>query len=40
LGELLFEVVAECRRRDIDAEVTLREVTNAHRLAAERDQSS
>jgi tetrapyrrole methylase family protein/MazG family protein len=40
LGELLFEVVAECRRRDIDAEVTLREVTNAHRLAVERAQSS
>lgn len=40
MGELLFEVVAECRRRDIDAEVALREVTNAHRSAAERAQSS
>jgi len=40
LGELLFEIVAECGRRDIDAEVTLREVTNSHRSAVERAKST
>lgn len=40
LGELLFEIVGECRKRDIDPEVSLRQVTNAHRAAVERDASS
>lgn len=36
LGEHLLTVVAECRRRGIDPEVALREVTNARRDEAER----
>ena len=35
LGEHLLAVVAECRRRGIDPEVALREVTNVRRTAAE-----
>lgn len=40
LGELLFEIVGECRKRDIDPEVSLRQVTSAHRAVVERDASS
>lgn len=40
LGELLFEIVAECRRRDLDPEVALRAVTNARRSAAETNATS
>ncbi len=40
LGQLLFEIVAECRQRAIDPEVMLRIVTNAHRAAIERTASS
>lgn len=36
LGEHLLAVVAECRRRGIDPEVALREVTNIHRANAEQ----
>jgi XTP/dITP diphosphohydrolase len=35
LGELLLAVVAECRRRNLDPEVALREVTNVRRRIAE-----
>lgn len=35
LGEVLFSIVADCRRRGIDPEVALRSVTTARRSAAE-----
>lgn len=40
LGELLFEIVAECRKRDIDPEVALRAVANGRRFAPGANQSS
>lgn len=36
VGEHLLAVVAECRRRGLDPEVVLREVTNVHRANAEQ----
>lgn len=35
LGEVLFSIVADCRRRGIDPEVALRSVTSARRAVAE-----
>ncbi|MGA0878481.1 MAG: MazG family protein [Ilumatobacteraceae bacterium] len=35
LGDVLFSIVADCRRRGIDPEVALRSVTSARRAAAE-----
>ena len=37
VAEHLLAVVAECRRRDIDPEVSLRALVNDRRLAVERD---
>ena len=39
VAEHLLAVVAECRRRDIDPEVSLRALVNDRRLAVERDLS-
>ena len=36
VGEHLLAVVAECRRRGLDPEVVLREVTNVHRANVEQ----
>jgi len=36
IGEHLLAVVAECRRRGVDPEMVLREVTNVHRANAEQ----